>query len=436
MCDGPERYDMCVNASDADIRAAIVGAGRVADRHARSNDDPRATVTAVCDTDRERAGTVANPRNATVYTDYGNLFDAETIDVCYLLTPPFVRSDPAVVAAECGIDLFIEKPAAVRLDDTREVQAAIEANDIVIHSGYDLRYAHTIETAHDLIGDRMLGLVDARQWTGLPPEGWKWRRETARSYSIHIATHAYDIVRDFAGEVERVVAVGDSHIADDRLEYEDAGSASLHHRDGTVGHVSHAAFRHAGNTLDLLGEEFHLHVHRNDNLLTGEVDGEPIEVHGAESFHDRKRWERMTTASRNAVEPATRARSGRTTPTRSERSHSPSPRPRQCAATKRLCRPTRATDRNRKRGCRTCRRDVPPASVVAITGIGRRKPCGSPSPSSHARGRRRRLPEPTRKGHASGPTPRRRAHISSRVRTHRGTRPRRRERGEVYRRRA
>ena len=238
---------MCANASDADIRAAIVGAGRVADRHARSiDDDPRATVTAVCDTvtvvcntDRERAVTVANPRYATVYIDYGNLFDAETIDVCYPLTPPFVRSVPAVVAAECGIDLFIEKP-----------------------------------------------------------------------------------------------------------------------------------------------------------------------------------------------------RSGRTTPTRPGRSHSPSPRPRQCAATERLCRPTRATDRNRKRSCRTCHRDVPSASVVAITGIGRRKPCGSPSPSSHARGRRRRLPEPTRKGHASGPTPRRRAHISSRVRTRRGTRPRRRERGEVYRRRA
>ena len=295
---------MCANASDdADIRAAIVGAGRVADRHARSiDDDPRATVTAVCDTDRERAATVADPHDATVYTHWEALFDAETIDVCYLLTPPFVRAGPAVAAAERGIDLFVEKPAAVRLDDAREVQAAIEANDIVTHSGYDLRYAHTIETAHDLIGDRTLGLVDARQWAGLPPEGWKWRRETARSYPIHIATHAYDIVRDFAGEVERVVAVGDSHIADDRLEYEDAGSASLHHRDGTVGHVSHAAFRHAGNTLDLLGEGFHLHVHRNDNLLTGEVDGEPIEAVGAESFHDRKRWERMTTAFLDAVE--------------------------------------------------------------------------------------------------------------------------------------
>jgi hypothetical protein len=118
---------MCANASDADIRAAIVGAGRVADRHARSiDDDPRATVTAVCDTvtvvcetDRERAVTVANPRNATVYTDYGNLLDAETIDVCYPLTPPFVRSVPAVVAAECGIDLFIEKPRSGRTTPTR-----------------------------------------------------------------------------------------------------------------------------------------------------------------------------------------------------------------------------------------------------------------------------------------------------------------------------
>lgn len=139
MCDGPERYDMCANASDADIRAAIVGAGRVADRHARSiDDDPRATVTAVCDTDRERAVTVANPRYATVYIDYGNLFDAETIDVCYPLTPPFVRSVPAVVAAECGIDLFIEKPAAVRsdyADATRTLALTVAATEAMCGDG-------------------------------------------------------------------------------------------------------------------------------------------------------------------------------------------------------------------------------------------------------------------------------------------------------------
>jgi len=295
---------MSANASDdADIRAAIVGAGRVADRHARSiDDDPRAAVTAVCDTDRERAAAVADSRDAAVYTEWEALFDAESVDVCYLLTPPFVRSGPAVAAAEQGIDLFVEKPAAVRLDDAREVLDAVEANGVVTHSGYDLRYARTVEAAHDLIGDRTLGLVDARQWAGLPPEGWKWRRETAGAYPIHIATHAYDIVRDFAGEVERITAVGDHRIAPEELEYEDVGSASLHHCDGTVGHVSHAAFRHTSNTLDLLGEGFHLHIHRNDNVLTGEVDGEPIEVRGAESFHDRERWGKMTTAFLDAVE--------------------------------------------------------------------------------------------------------------------------------------
>jgi|AntRauTorcE11898_2_1112593.scaffolds.fasta_scaffold00647_14 predicted dehydrogenase len=295
---------MCANASDeADIHAAIVGAGRVADRHARSIDgDSRAAVTAVCDTDRERAAAVADPRNAAVYTDYEALFDAEPVDVLYLLTPPFVRAGPAVAAAERGIDMFVEKPAAIRLDDAHEVLRAVEANDVVTHSGYDLRYARTVEAAHDLIGDRTLGLVDARQWAGLPAEGWKRKRDTATSYPVHIATHAYDIVRSFAGEVERVAAVGDHRVAPDDLEYEDAGSASLHHRDGTIGHVSHVAFQHAGNTLDLLGDGFHLHVHRNDNVLTGEVDGEAVEVRGAETFHDRERWEKMTRTFLDAVE--------------------------------------------------------------------------------------------------------------------------------------
>ncbi|MWG35007.1 Gfo/Idh/MocA family protein [Halomarina oriensis] len=296
---------MCTNANTSDdtLRAAIVGAGRVAERHARSiDDDPRAAVTAVCDTDHENAAAVADPRDAAVYTDYGALFETKEVDVCYLLTPPFVRAGPAVAAAEHGIDLFVEKPAAVRLDEAHEVLRAVEANGIVTHSGYDLRYARTVEAAHELVGDRTLGLVDARQWAGLPPEGWKWKRETATSYPVHIATHAYDIVRSFAGEVERVAAVGDHQIAPDDLEYEDAGSASLHHRDGTVGHVSHVAFRHAGNTLDLLGEGFHLHVHRNDNVLTGEVDGEPVEVRGADTFHDRERWGKMTRTFLDAVE--------------------------------------------------------------------------------------------------------------------------------------
>ena len=287
------------------MKAALIGAGRVADRHLRALDGiDRVDLTAVCDLDEERASAAAAPRNASVYTDHVALLDSEVPDFVYLLTPQFARREPAIAAAERGIHLFVEKPAAATLEDAHAIHAAVQENDVVTHSGYDLRYAEIVDRARELIDDRTIGYVEGHHWGSVPDDGWKRRRETFGSYATHFAGHTIDLVRYLAGDVAELTAFGDNRIVPrDVIEYEDVGAATMRHENGVLSQLSFAAFKRAGHAVRLLGDGFDLHLDLgSENALSGDVDGEEVSATGASRFHERKRWERMATAFVGAID--------------------------------------------------------------------------------------------------------------------------------------
>lgn len=261
------------------LSVAVVGAGKVAGRYLTALDDHSVDIVAVCDTDPGRAQDAATPRNAAVYTDYETLFDEETFDVLFLLTPPFVRREPAVMAAERGVHVFVEKPAAVEVGDARAVADAVETAGVVSTSGYAQRYSEVLDRALELLDGRPLGYLDGYSWTGVPGSEWGWQRETCGGYPIHMSTHIYDLVRYVAGDVTDVVGYG-THRLEDTVDYEDVGSTTMRHRDGTVSHVSHVVSTSVGRGLRLFGEGADLHLDVNSNRLTGSVDGEAIEYDG------------------------------------------------------------------------------------------------------------------------------------------------------------
>ena len=87
----------------ASPRVGIAGCGNMGRRHARCLvDATEAVVVAVMDTDDDKVQKLAREVDAQPFTDIQDLLSQTKIDALFLATPPRVRLDIIVPAAEAG----------------------------------------------------------------------------------------------------------------------------------------------------------------------------------------------------------------------------------------------------------------------------------------------------------------------------------------------
>lgn len=263
---------------------ACIGAGAMGQRLLEQFDrHDDVVITAICDLDEPTARTVAEPRDATVYADYERLYQNERLDAVLIAIPSFAHTEQAIMAAEQGLDLLVEKPVARTNEKAREIQAAIENNDVISQSGYLSRYSSLIDRAEELIDGRTLSLVEGRYWGGVP--GREWGRQKAKSGggNVQLTTHIFDLIRYFGGEVQAVTAFGGSRVDLESIDFEDVNSTTMKHENDVVSHVSTNCVTPVGRKLELVGDGFYLELDFTHRTLTGTVDDEAVEYESDDS---------------------------------------------------------------------------------------------------------------------------------------------------------
>lgn len=272
------------------VRLAFIGAGGIASRHLNYLEtDDRAAVVAVCDIDSETATASAEPHDAAVFTDHREMYSDAAFDAVVIGIPPFAHEDQEMLAVEHGVDLFVEKPLALTSKRARENATAIETSNILTQVGHMTRYADSVQRATELIDGRTIALVDGHWWCGIPgdPDHWWRQKDFSGGQVVEQATHIYDIVRYFAGNVDVLSAVGGTQIHADELDFEDSTSASMRHTTGVISQISATStssrFSHK---LQLTGEGFSLELDLGADTLVGTVDDEEINFEGDNDMYD------------------------------------------------------------------------------------------------------------------------------------------------------
>lgn len=272
------------------MRVAFIGAGKMATDLMECVDAiDGAQLTAVCDIDEDAATEAAEARGAEVFTDHEALFEDHEFDALFLAIPPFAYSNQAKLAVEHGVDLFVEKPVALRPPDAEAIEATIEDSDIVTSSGYVFRYDLITEQALELIGDRDVSLIDSRYWSGLLASDWGNEMEISGGDINIRATHLYDTVRYLGGDVEQVYAAGSRRVGTPEIDYDDAVTTTLEHENGIVSHVSSAVTAPSWTVeVDVVGDDFELRLDYADQSLSGVVEGEEVEYDGTCERYQRE----------------------------------------------------------------------------------------------------------------------------------------------------
>lgn len=261
------------------MQVAFIGAGKMAGTLMEKVDEhDDVDVTAICDINEEAARAAAEPRGAAVYTDHEALFRDKSTDAVFVAIPPFAYDDQLTLAAEHGVDLFVEKPVGLRPERAAEVGVTLEESGVITGTGYVFRYDKITEKALELLADRTINLIDARYWSGLLASPWGNELERSGGEIGTRSTHVYDTIRYFGGDVESVCAAGTTRTNVEEIDYHDATSATMTHENGAISHVSSGVTSPDWKVeVDLLADDCRLRLDYAAQQLTGVIGEEPVE---------------------------------------------------------------------------------------------------------------------------------------------------------------
>jgi len=189
-----------------------------------------------------RAPGLAADYGAELCHSAAELVARSDVDAVIITTPQYVHVEEALLAAEQGKHLFIEKPMTTTVADAEAIIEACERRGLALSVGYQQRYRSVPAGAHDLIQSNAIGRIHTIQFNQVfqlftdPGFGgdWSW---WANPESIgHIlagGVHAIDLCRWMLGS-EVTSVFGHSRTLRESHEPENTTMGLLTFDNGTV----------------------------------------------------------------------------------------------------------------------------------------------------------------------------------------------------------
>jgi 1,5-anhydro-D-fructose reductase (1,5-anhydro-D-mannitol-forming) len=226
----------------------IIGIGKVADIAIAPaiTADEQSTLAAVYSRSSDRAKGFAQKHGApSGYDDYTQMFNDPDVDVVYIASPNGLHAEHALAALKAGKHVLVDKPLALELADARAMVDAAADAEVLLATGFHLRYKPTTRAARDAItagklGDVFYAEMSCGAGKGLYPYD-TWRADPKLSGGgtlLHQGVHAVDLVAYLCDQpVVEVTCLLDQPGADDVF----VGSCRL--ADGTLANLSSHSLR-------------------------------------------------------------------------------------------------------------------------------------------------------------------------------------------------
>ena len=189
-------------------RVGLIGFGKHGLRYARhiTGELPDLTLAAVARRDEAQFDAI-RALGATPYADYREMIAEAGLDVLIAVVPPTLHLDIVRAAADAGLPLLLEKPAAPNLVDGRAMLAALRERPIPLMVAETLRWNHVVRAM--LAARERIGVVRSLTFTQrFEPSPLDWLDDPQRSgggMTLHTGVHAFDLCRLLSGgEADRV----------------------------------------------------------------------------------------------------------------------------------------------------------------------------------------------------------------------------------------
>jgi UDP-N-acetyl-2-amino-2-deoxyglucuronate dehydrogenase len=228
------------------IRFAIVGCGRIANRHAE-HVGKFGKLVATCDSVIERAEAMAAPHGARAFASLRDLLTmASEIDVISICSPNGLHAEHTIASLQAGCHVLCEKPMALTVQDCGAmIQAAERANRRLFVVKQN-RFNPPVAAVKQALDEGRLGRIYSLAlncfWNRNPDyylnDPWKGTRKLDGGCLYTQFSHFIDLLYWMAGDITDAQAFVDNFCHTETVEFEDAGAAVLRFRSGAIGTVN------------------------------------------------------------------------------------------------------------------------------------------------------------------------------------------------------
>ncbi len=183
------------------IKICMVGAGRVGKLHSGTLKRylPGGEVVVLVDTSREMLEETGREfAIESQFTTLEEALDKIEFDAVIITTPTFTHRDLAVLAAENGKHVFLEKPMAMDLEECDQIISACEKNGVHLQIGFMRHFDPDFSLAYERImageiGEPMM-VKSLTHGPGLPPP-WARDLKTSNGNLAEVNSHDLDATR-------------------------------------------------------------------------------------------------------------------------------------------------------------------------------------------------------------------------------------------------
>ena len=271
------------------IKTAIIGCGKVSDLHAAAlKRTPEAQFVAVYSRNPEKARQYGEKYGVRGFCDIREMIAAAGVEAVIVCTPHPAHRDAAVMAAEAGAHVLVEKPLASTLQDCDAMLAAAKKAKVKIGVVCQRRFYSPVQRMRRAIEQGkigkpalgtvlMLGWRDQKYYESDPWRG-QWRAEGG-GVLVNQAPHQLDLLQWFMGPIDELFGVW-SNINHPYIEVDDSAVAVIRFRSGALGNIVVSNSQKPG----LYGK---VHVHGQNGASVGvQTDGGAMFIAGMSSIQE------------------------------------------------------------------------------------------------------------------------------------------------------
>jgi predicted dehydrogenase len=179
------------------------------------------------------------------YDDAKALIHDPAVDAIYVATPPHAHAQYALMAAEAGKPVYVEKPMARTHEECQTMLAACRKAGVPLFVAYYRRRLPQFLKIQELLQSQAIGevrMANIRLFQSVDPalvrkqqlKNWRVDPQIAGGgYFFDLASHQLDLMDFWFGKIEAVQGLAVNQAA--LYEAEDLVSASWRHENGVIG---------------------------------------------------------------------------------------------------------------------------------------------------------------------------------------------------------
>lgn len=233
------------------MKYALIGCGRIAVNHMKAAINNELEIVAVCDVLEDKMEELLakygleKDESIKRYTDYKKMVEELQPELASIATESGLHAEIALYCIEKGVNLIIEKPMAMSIEDANKIIDLAEKKNVKVSACHQNRFNLAIQKLRKAVESGRFGKLshgsihvrwnrNAGYYEQAP---WRGTWEQDGGALMNQCIHGIDLLRWMMGdEIEEIYGATRQQFHD-YLEAEDVGMAVIKFKNGAIGTI-------------------------------------------------------------------------------------------------------------------------------------------------------------------------------------------------------